>query len=153
MGGIDLCDMLLEVYHVRQRTVKYYMHIFFYCIGISTNNSWLLYRRHMQQQNISKKDQFTLIAFHTEIAESVCKAGKVPNSLSRSRGRPSRDSPAPQKKVKRRPPTTTDLLNNIRLDQMSCFPVITEKENRCRNCKTGYTTIRCTKGQVFLCCI
>ena len=54
----------------------------------------------MQQQNISKKDQFTLPAFHTEIAESLSKAGKVPKPLSRSRGRSSRDSAVPQKRVK-----------------------------------------------------
>lgn len=82
MGGVDLCDMLLEVHRVRQRTLKYYIHISFYCIGISITNSWLLYRRRMQQQNISKKDQFILLPFHTEVAESPCKVGKVPNPLS-----------------------------------------------------------------------
>ena len=49
MGGVDLYDMLLETYNVRQRTAKYYMNIFYYCIGISVNNSWLLYGRHMNQ--------------------------------------------------------------------------------------------------------
>ena len=71
----------------------------------------------MRQKNISKKDQFTLLAFHTEIAEPLYKAGKVPNPLSRMRGRPSRDSPAPQKRVKLRPPTTAHPSNDIRLDQ------------------------------------
>ena len=80
--------------------MKHCVRIFFYCIGISTTNNWLPYRRHMQQQNISKKDQFTLPAFHTEIAESLSKAGKVPKPLSRSRGRSSRDSAVPQKRVK-----------------------------------------------------
>ena len=153
MGGADLCDKLLEVYRVRQHTVNYYMHIFFYCIGISITNSWLLYWRHLQQQNISKKGQFILLPFHTEVAESSCKVGKVPNPLSWSRGRPSRDSSVPQKQVKGRPPTAADPSNDIKLDQMSHFPVFTEKQNRCRNCKTGYTTIHYTKCQVFLCCI
>ena len=71
----------------------------------------------MRQKNISKKDQFTLLAFHTEIAEPLCKAGNAPNPLSRSRGRSSRDSPAPQKRVKLRPPTTADPSNDIRLNQ------------------------------------
>ena len=117
--------------------MKYYMHIFFYCIGISVIKSWLLYRRHMQEQSISKKDQFTLLAFHTEIAESLRNAGKVPNPLSWSRRQPLRDSPVPQKRVKRRPPTTADPSNDIRLDQMSHFPVFTEKQNCFRNWKTG----------------
>lgn len=43
MGGTDLCDKLFEVCRVRQHTVNYYMHIFFYYIGISITNSWLLY--------------------------------------------------------------------------------------------------------------
>ena len=34
MGGVDLMDMLLSTYRVRQRTIKNYMHIFYYLLGI-----------------------------------------------------------------------------------------------------------------------
>ena len=41
MGGVDLMDMLLSTYRIRQRTIKNYMYIFYYLLGISVNNAWL----------------------------------------------------------------------------------------------------------------
>ena len=38
MGGVDLCDMLLALYRICRRSIKYYMHIIFYCVGISIVN-------------------------------------------------------------------------------------------------------------------
>ena len=58
MGGIDLCDMILESYRVKQRSIEYCMRILYYWIGIGINNSWLLYRRHIEPQNITKKISF-----------------------------------------------------------------------------------------------
>ncbi len=55
MGGVNLCDMLLSLYRICQRSVKYYMHIFYYCLGVSVSNGWLLYRRHSEQKGISNK--------------------------------------------------------------------------------------------------
>ena len=59
MGGVDLRDMMLSTCRIRQKSNKYYMHIIYYCIGISITNSWFIYHRHMAQQNISKKQQYT----------------------------------------------------------------------------------------------
>ena len=87
MGGVDLMDMLLSTYHIRQRSLKYYMHIFYYLVGVSVANAWLLYRRHMDQDKIPRKKHLTLMNFSTEIAESLCKAGK--SEAPRARGRPS----------------------------------------------------------------
>ena len=69
-GGVNLCYMLLDLYCVKTRQSQVLHTYIFYCIGISITNSWLLYQCHMQQQNISKKDKFTLLAFHTEISDN-----------------------------------------------------------------------------------
>ena len=69
-GGVNLCYMLLDLYCVKTRQSQVPHTYIFYCIGISITNSWLLYQCHMQQQNISKKDKFTLLAFHTEISDN-----------------------------------------------------------------------------------
>ena len=29
MGGVDLCDMILSTYRIRQKSNKYYMHIIY----------------------------------------------------------------------------------------------------------------------------
>ena len=87
MGGVDLCNMMFSIYRIRQKSNKYYMHIIHYCVGISVTNSWLMYRRYMAQQNIPKKQQYTLIQFQSLIANSLGLAGKATSSISRSRGR------------------------------------------------------------------
>ena len=73
MGGVDLMDMLLSTYRIRQRSLKFYMHIFYYPVGVSVANAWLRYRRHMDQDKIPRKKQLTLMNFSTEIAESYAK--------------------------------------------------------------------------------
>ena len=40
---VDLCNMLLSLYRIRQRTKKFYFHIVYYLLGISVTNGWLLY--------------------------------------------------------------------------------------------------------------
>lgn len=89
MGGVDLCDMLLSMYRIRHRSTKYYMHIVFYCIGVAVVNGWLLYRQHMTQKNVPAKNHMSLLSFQSEIALSLCKAGKTSGETARPRGRPS----------------------------------------------------------------
>ena len=63
-GGIDLCYILLALYRIRLRTCKYYMHMIYYCMGISITNGWLLYRRYCEQKHVSNKrpNQFVSIS-------------------------------------------------------------------------------------------
>ena len=75
MPGVDLCDMLLETYCVRQCMLSIIAY-FYYCIGMSVNNSWLLYHLHMNQQHVPIKNQLSLLQFRTQIGDSLCKAGK-----------------------------------------------------------------------------
>ena len=75
MGGAELWDMMLSTYRIGQKSSEYHMHIIYYCTGISATNSWLIHRRHMAQQNISKKQQYTLTQLQNLIANSLCLAG------------------------------------------------------------------------------
>ena len=154
MGGVDLCDMLLETYRVRQRTIKYYFHIFYYCIGISIVNSWLLYRRHMEQRNVAKKNVLCLQKFQSQIADSLSRAGKLTNSQDkRSRGRPSCNSSTVSPPAKRRPPTVEAPTQDVRLDKCGHFPVFQEKQSRCRHCRKGYSFVQCCKCKMSLCLV
>ena len=153
MGGVDLCDMMLSTYRIRQKSNKYYIHIIYYCIGISVTNSWLIYRRHMAQQNISKKQQYTLIQFQSLIANSLGLAGKPTTSTSRSRARPSLNSSLDEPARKRRPPAVPLPNDDIRLDRVDHLPQFQEKQGRCRMCKTGYSYIKCSKCEIILCCV
>ena len=149
MGGVDLCDMLLSLYRIGHKSVKYYMHIVFYCIGISIVNAWLLYRRHSGQMDIPKKKQLTLLKFQAQIGHSLANAGKI---CKLKRGRPSNDVlEVPCKQ--RRPPSVVTPTIDICKDKVDHFPEFHEKQNRCRHCKTGFSHVMCTKCKVYLCLV
>ena len=89
MGGVDLCDMLLSLYRIRQRTNKFYFHVVYYLLGLSVTNGWLLYRRHQNQKSIHEKDQLSMLEFQTDTANDLQSAGKLAPASRRSRERPS----------------------------------------------------------------
>ena len=69
MEGVDLCDMVLSLYRIRQRTNKF--HTVYYLLGISVTNGWLLYRRHQNQKSIPQKNQLSMLEFQTVIANDL----------------------------------------------------------------------------------
>ena len=129
--------------------LKYYMHIVFYCIGISIGNAWLLYRRHCGQMGIPKKKQLKLLKCRAKIGYSLANAGKI-HKLKR--GRPPNDaSEVPPKQ--RRPPNVVTPSSDICKDTIEHFPEFHEKQSRCRHCKTGFSYVMCTKCKVYLCLV
>ena len=148
MGGVDLCGMLMSLYHIKLGTKKWYMHLVYYCIGLSIVNGWLLYKRHAFQNQAKKTDVMSLLNFHGQIALSLLQKNKV----AAKGGRPRSDNtPTVQKKSKSNltflPP------NEIRYDNVCHLPEITDAQHRCRCCPKGYTPIKCLKCDVFLCIV
>ncbi|CAF1130955.1 unnamed protein product [Rotaria magnacalcarata] len=151
MGGVDLLDMLISLYRINIRSVKYYMKIIFHLIDLSLVNAWLLYRRHCSQNQIHTKDVLSLLTFRIDVAKSLLQSSPPPPPVQR--GRPSlqnisdqnnttidvRAAPVPV------PPTST------RIDKFDHWPVSTTK-GRCRNGRClGYSRISCTKCKARLC--
>ena len=153
MGGVDLCDMLLSLYRICHRSTKYYMHIVFYCIGVAVVNGWLLYRRYMDQRNVPAKTQLSQLKFQADLAASLCKAGKVCGEGTRPRGRPSSASPVPaaEPSRKKKAASVPNPTQDVQLDQVGHFPEFQEKQQRCRQCKTGYSHIKCKKCGIHPC--
>ena len=69
MEGVDLCDMVLSLYRIHERTNKF--HIVYYLLGISVTNGWLLYHRHQNQKSIPQKNQLSMLEFQTVIANDL----------------------------------------------------------------------------------
>lgn len=69
------------------------------------------------------------------------------------RGRPSLQGNDVDRVIKRRPPSNPTPNRAMRLDKVNHFPEFMDKQSRCRNCKTGYTHIKCIKCKVSLCLI
>ncbi|XP_051171325.1 piggyBac transposable element-derived protein 3-like [Leptopilina boulardi] len=65
VGGVDLHNMLLELYRIDIRAKRYYLRIIFNLIDSCLVNSWLLYRRHCDLGSMKCK---SLLDFRSEIA-------------------------------------------------------------------------------------
>ena len=93
MGGVDLCDMLLELYRIDFKNKKWYMRIFFYVLDLATVNSWLLYCRTLNKKS---KQHMSLCDFKLDIARWLLSS----NKYSLKRERPSQQNNPPKKRRK-----------------------------------------------------
>ena len=88
MVGVDLCDILMSLYRIKLGTTKWHMHLLYYCIGLSTVNGSLLYKRYAFQNQAKKIDIISLIDFHIPIALSLLQENKLAAKI----GRPKSDN-------------------------------------------------------------
>jgi hypothetical protein len=51
MGGVDLHDMLVQLYRTNIKGHRFYLRIIFHLINMPCVNAWLLYRRHCKQKS------------------------------------------------------------------------------------------------------
>lgn len=165
MGGVDLSDMLMELYKINHRSVKWYMRIFYWSLGTAVTNSWLLYRKHLKMVEANAK-HMPLIKFQMEIANELLNAAQpFSSSVQRKRGRPSGNI-LEQEKIDSAPSSpssftssssskrhkvTYDPPNSKRYDESGHWVVWGDK-GRCRLCKTGTPLSKCVKCNIHLCC-
>ncbi|KAK2701890.1 hypothetical protein QYM36_019488 [Artemia franciscana] len=123
MGGVDLSDMLMELF-----------------LDLSAFNAWLLYRRHMGQHGRTHQKSF--LDFKSKIAYYLTSAN---DGTPRSRGRPLRDldcsTPKRPKLVKPKP------YDKFRCDGIQHWPEAVADKKRCRLCSTYDCTFN---GDIFL---
>lgn len=138
MGGVDLCDMLMSLYRVTHRSRKWYHHIFFYSLNLMIVNSWLIYRQIEDRKGIPKRQQLSLLKFHTDVAESFLLLNKGEGrNKRRSYGGAAGDGP--------------------QRDGVGHWPVFLDAQQKCRLCmdnkktKIGRTMYKCSKCDVNLC--
>ena len=144
--GVDLCYMLLALYRIRLRTCKYYMHMVYYCMGISITNGWLLYQRYCELKHGSKKRPNGFVSISIERCK--CSSGQ------QGKGYPQARPPFiiiiihPQWSFSRQERYSAAFfipVEDIRFDRVGHFPVFTKKQNRCRFSPRGNSHIRCRK--------
>lgn len=89
MGGVDLADMLMELYKVNHRSRKWYIRIFNWCLGTSVTNAWMIYTKHLRLLQSNKK-HILLMQLQLEIANALLQyTSSSADSIQRKRGRPS----------------------------------------------------------------
>jgi hypothetical protein len=155
MGGVDLCDMLLALYRLEHKELKYYMRIFHYCLGVAMVNAWLLYKRDfalLPARQTDNERAISLREFLVSVSEALRFAQK---DVCTPRGRmvPRRSGKIPLcVKRKRSSKQTHSVSTELRFDSVGHWPEkIIGREQRCKLCATGRTRVRCTKCNVFLC--
>ena len=101
--------MLIALYRIDiQARKRWYLKIIIHCLKICNVNAWLLYRRYMQQLNIRKSNQITLLQFIKNCASGLLLAGKLPN---RTPGQPKKHSLSPTPNVGKKPTVTKPVLD------------------------------------------
>ncbi|CAK1591763.1 unnamed protein product [Parnassius mnemosyne] len=148
MGGVDLMDSFLGRYHIKVKSRKWYMRIFYHLLDLSVINSWILYKKVSAKKNLNPKQVLNLAEFRAELADALCKYGEhvVP-----SRGRPSRnfsEEPAPKRKNIQQVMPSRD----VRYDGVDHIQSRQQNRMRCMNpgCKL-LSSIMCLKCKVYLC--
>lgn len=146
MGGVDLSDMLCELYRIDHRSLKYYMRIFYWVLNSAVINSWLLYKRHCDLTGISGRETLNLIQFQIRIATGLIHS----NTFGpRKRGRPSASPQSSPSTSRRNSPSIQS--EDVQYDGFAHFPSYKTTQSRCKLCKNGFTTVICTKCNVSLC--
>ncbi|PNF29808.1 hypothetical protein B7P43_G10576 [Cryptotermes secundus] len=115
MGGVDLHDMLLQLYRTNIKGRRFYLRIIFHLISMACVNAWLLYRRHCSQKNEKYRP---LLDFVCDIAAGLLKRG---TTEPRKSGRPT-DSPKPGPSKKRRMEKSTRPVADVRYNSVGHWP-------------------------------
>ena len=148
MGGVNLCDMLMSMYRINQHSTKYYMHMVFYCIGVTVVNGWLLYCQHLTQKNVARQNHrlksplvFVRLGNH-----QLQLQGHVVDHVQhllflllhhQGKGKQHQQQTQP----------------DVQFDQCGHFQVFQEKQQRCHHCKTAYSHLKCCKCEVHPCLV
>ena len=77
VGGVNLVDMLIALYHTKIMTKKrWYLKIIFHIVDICKFNGWLLYCHHCKQNSIASKHQMSLLSFVTDVSLALRQSSK-----------------------------------------------------------------------------
>ena len=154
MGGVNLFDMLMALYKVDHKSVKWCRRVFLWALNLATTNSWLLYRRHADQHGVPRKKPPDLLRFTTRISAALTEVNDFPPAISRKSGRPSgktsqftgddRNSIQQRQRL-----AATNALDAVRFDGVEHFPEHSKPKQRCKLCKS-YVCIKCVKCNVHL---
>ncbi|XP_036346069.1 piggyBac transposable element-derived protein 3-like [Rhagoletis pomonella] len=92
MGGVDLLDQMIQYYRINIRTKKWTIRIIMHFIDLAITASWMEYRKHCQENKITKI--LDSLNFRAEVANCMLnvKTSNLQSDIetTRRRGRPSR---------------------------------------------------------------
>ena len=81
IGGVDLSDMIISLYHTKFKTKIWYLKIMAHCVDICKVKAWLIYQRYCSQKEIPKYKQLCFLKFVYQIASALIRARAVVNQV------------------------------------------------------------------------
>ncbi|XP_070198852.1 piggyBac transposable element-derived protein 3-like [Littorina saxatilis] len=125
MGGVDRMDQNIENYRVSIRSKKWWWPLFMYCLDLSIQQAWHLYR----QTDTSSEKGLDLLAFRRAVAKVY---------LARARSRPDAGRGRPASLDKRLPTA-------VRFDRTDHLITPWPTQLRCSHCclKTKHKFLKC----------
>ena len=105
----------------------------------------------MNQKGIPKKRRLRLIRFQAQIGDCLIRAGKIVERNGK-RERPSAERNETAAKSRK---TCSSAFSNKRSSTGQSLPLprVSRKAQRCRHCKDGFSTAKCSKCNIYLCLV
>lgn len=69
MGGVDICDQMMESYRTWTKTRKWTLKVVLHLFDLSIINSWMEYRKDCKANKMKAKDTMDLLQFRLSISE------------------------------------------------------------------------------------
>lgn len=151
MGGVDICDQLMEYYRTWFKTRKWTWKVILHFLDLALVNAWVQYIFVAKSNRMEKKKIKDLLQFKLEVAEALVATSDLNRSVLDS----DEDEEEPRAKRSKffNPPSKMPC-GDKRYDGYEHFPAIddisTPRMCRNENCK-GRTKINCIKCKVYLC--
>lgn len=146
MGGVDLCDQMMEAYRTWFKTKKWTLKVILHLFDLSIVNAWFEYREDAKKNHLRNGEIMDLLAFRLSIIEYLIGAP------TRKRLREDLEMADMPSTSEYRPAVLPSV--DKRLDGYNHWAVFDtlKAPRKCRleNC-TSRTRARCTKCNTYLC--
>lgn len=151
MGGVDVCDQMMECYRTWFKTKKWTLKCILHFLDLVVVNSWFLYMRDAKANNLPRKKTMDLLTFKLRLAEALITCPvRSRNVLIES----SEDEASPVKRSKYFNPPSRLPGDDKRFDGFDHWPVADNisSPRTCRFALCGSRTkMKCEKCNVYLC--
>lgn len=148
MGGVDICDQLLEYYRIAIKTRKWTLKVSLHMIDLSLANCWMEYSDACRANAVPQRDTMDLLDFRLAVAEALCSKPKRKRSEAAEEVDDSNGQIQQPYKVAKLPG------EDKRLDSFDHWPTVdalkTPRICRLSGCNSRSRT-HCEKCNVYLC--
>ncbi|GBP80088.1 Chimeric ERCC6-PGBD3 protein [Eumeta japonica] len=146
MGGVDVCDQMMEVYRTWRKTRKWPVKVIIHMFDLAIVNSWLEYRADCKASNRKSIDIMDLLAFRLSISDHLLNG-------------PPRKRPREDLEFAEMPTTSKYRVKSLptvdrQYDGFNHWPVFdTLKQPRCCRAPgcSSRSRCRCSKCDIYLC--